>query len=193
MLPWDVEQFELADTLKIWTWKVSFVAGMSSKVQTSPTFKLLSSANVFHPLDSSNLLLVSAVLIRYLACQTLPFNTSRLISPLFLRKSMCFLQNLDGKFCQGKENLLLPRTLRLSILVQKNRYIYIYIYILPQFRKLWNTVTYLFFNCLLLDLNLKLTKERMFTLTPYVSSMFGTESKNNCPTVCLQHWLISWN
>lgn len=105
ILLWDVEQFvlSLSVSLKIWTWKVILVLRMSSKLQASPTFKLLSFANVFHPLESSNLSPVWDILIRYFAGQTLPFDSWKWISPRFLFKSKCLLPNIDGIVCQANE------------------------------------------------------------------------------------------
>lgn len=92
-------------SLKMWIWKFSLVPGMSSKVQTSPTFKLLSFTNVFHPLEISNFVLPWLSLIRNLAGQTLSFNTQRWISPRFLLKSKCLLPNADGIFYKAKEKV----------------------------------------------------------------------------------------
>jgi len=106
ILLWNVKQFvlSLSVSLKIWTMKVSIVLEMSSNLQTSPTFKLLSFANAFHPVVSSNFRPLVHILIEYVADQTLPFNTWSWISPLFLFKSKCVLQNKDGIFCQTIEN-----------------------------------------------------------------------------------------
>lgn len=108
ILLWDVEHFflSLSVSLKTWTMKVSIVLEMSSNLQTSPTFKLLSFANSSHPLVSSNLIPLSDVLflVEYLADHTLPFNAWSWISSLFLFKSKCVLPNKHGIFCQTKEN-----------------------------------------------------------------------------------------
>ena len=90
----------------MWTSKVSLVPSMSSKVQTLPTFKLLSLTNVFHPLVSLKFVLFFIFWIIYFAGQILPFNTWRLICLRFLCKSRWLLQNFIGKFCHWKEKQL---------------------------------------------------------------------------------------
>ena len=88
----------------MWTRKVSLVPWTSSKMQTSPTFKLLSLTNAFH--ESLNLIAVFCLWIWYFAGQILPLNTWRLISLRFLCKSRWLLQNFIGKFCHWKEKQL---------------------------------------------------------------------------------------
>lgn len=89
----------------MWTSKVSLVPSMSSKVQTLPTFKLLSLTNVFHPLVSLKFVLFFIFWIIYFAGQILPFNTWRLIC-LLLSKPKCLLQNFVCKGCHEKEKQL---------------------------------------------------------------------------------------
>lgn len=106
ILLWDIEQFGLSVSLKMWTSKISLVSRTSSKTQTSSTFRLLSFTNAVHPPVSSNFCLPAAILIRYLAGQTFLFNTRRWTLPCFLSESnfKCFSTNFFGKFCQANVN-----------------------------------------------------------------------------------------
>ena len=105
------------------TWKVVSVVLMSSKTQTSPTFKLLASANAFHPLyESPNLLVVTPfALITCLIVQTLPSNIRRNItSPLSFKWKYLFA-NLDGIFCNMKGKRFMFFSVKICVLKEKGK------------------------------------------------------------------------